>query len=54
MGRARPLLYREKTMKKTNKIYQFGNRINKQFYPEWGELDLYYIEGKRDKTVTKK
>jgi hypothetical protein len=41
-------------MKKTNKIYKFGNKINKQFYPEWGELELYYIEGKEYKTVTKK
>ena len=49
MGRARPLLYRRKSMKKTNKIYQFGNRINKQFHPEWGEPDLYNIEGKEKK-----
>ena len=47
MGRAGPLLYRGKTMKQINKTYQFGNRKNKQFYPEWGEPDLYYIEGKQ-------
>jgi hypothetical protein len=43
-----------KQLKQMNKTYQFGNRINKQFHPEWGELDLYNIEGKEQKIVTKK
>jgi hypothetical protein len=41
-------------MKQMNKTYQFGNRINKQFHPEWGELDLYYIEGKEQKKSNQK